>query len=141
MRVFWLGAALLIAAGSESEVPMQALVRESIRELVTDDFEDVEVGAVDPRVWLFHTVVSWLFDLVRSPALEARLLPHLDESRVDGRLITVDSAQTDECSICLERLTSSSPLAKMIDCDHVFHRACIATWLRDSLRKCPLCRK
>ena len=43
----------------------------------------------------------------------------------------------DNCSICLELLTSD--LVLINNCRHIFHRNCLTYWARVN-RNCPLCR-
>jgi len=44
--------------------------------------------------------------------------------------------EKDKCTICLDDLSANS---KKLDCDHVFHTACIDHWFGTS-NTCPLCR-
>lgn len=43
----------------------------------------------------------------------------------------------DECVVCLEPLSTSTP--RTLACDHAFHEQCISRWLR-STEVCPVCR-
>jgi hypothetical protein len=45
----------------------------------------------------------------------------------------------DECSICLDVINATSKI-KLINCNHIFHRVCIAEWTKIN-NTCPLCRK
>lgn len=64
---------------------------------------------------------------------------------VEDYVTTVDpaeylaSAEPEErrCSICLGEFSSTSKLGKLNKCHHVFHFACIATWLKKKTA-CPL---
>jgi hypothetical protein len=44
----------------------------------------------------------------------------------------------DNCTVCLEPLTCDEP-KKLLDCSHLFHQACINSWLKHS-PTCPNCR-
>lgn len=44
----------------------------------------------------------------------------------------------DVCVICTENFDRSSPQAAYFECNHWFHFACIAQWLRQK-NKCPHC--
>lgn len=46
-----------------------------------------------------------------------------------------------ECCICLETYEAGETIccAKTTECDHVFHKDCVSSWLQKSNR-CPLCR-
>lgn len=43
------------------------------------------------------------------------------------------------CAVCLDDFTAS-PHGMMLECSHVFHKACIAEWFRTH-RSCPVCRR
>jgi len=43
-----------------------------------------------------------------------------------------------ECSICLSRFEADDSVASL-PCQHRFHRGCVAKWLSECHRKCPLC--
>ena len=47
------------------------------------------------------------------------------------------------CSICREAYKSSPPLAKVIDCKHIFHKSCVDELIKNTLDNklnCPECR-
>lgn len=44
-----------------------------------------------------------------------------------------------ECSICLDVINDDS-IIKLINCNHCFHKTCIAEWTKIN-NTCPLCRK
>uniref|UniRef100_A0A0D3GF17 RING-type E3 ubiquitin transferase n=1 Tax=Oryza barthii TaxID=65489 RepID=A0A0D3GF17_9ORYZ len=44
-----------------------------------------------------------------------------------------------ECAICLERLRRGELCSELPECRHVFHRDCVALWIK-SKSTCPLCR-
>ncbi|KAL6653456.1 hypothetical protein ACP70R_009034 [Stipagrostis hirtigluma subsp. patula] len=46
---------------------------------------------------------------------------------------------TDCCGICLDAYVHGERCSVMPNCIHVFHKGCLAKWLRNS-RTCPLCR-
>lgn len=43
------------------------------------------------------------------------------------------------CAICQENFDDSSPLVRLRNCNHCFHRDCARTWYRISVY-CPMCR-
>tara|TARA_B110000495_G_C23008141_1_gene595918 strand:+ start:1243 stop:1854 length:612 start_codon:yes stop_codon:yes gene_type:complete len=43
-----------------------------------------------------------------------------------------------ECSICLDKIKNTDK--KVLSCNHIFHRNCVDTWLRET-PNCPLCRR
>ncbi|KAF1943557.1 hypothetical protein EJ02DRAFT_453256 [Clathrospora elynae] len=43
------------------------------------------------------------------------------------------------CPICLDAYTATNPATKISHCAHVFHAACLLTWLAEE-DTCPLCR-
>ena len=58
-----------------------------------------------------------------------------------GYLVPFLKHQTnnDSCSICLEPFKETVDLVRILSCHHVFHSACIDSWLT-SHSLCPLCR-
>jgi len=53
-------------------------------------------------------------------------------------LITDD--MFEDCSICLDTLKRNDTVIQL-DCDHLFHKACIKQWFNTKVNKnCPLCR-
>ncbi|KAK4423178.1 Brassinosteroid-responsive RING protein 1 [Sesamum alatum] len=44
------------------------------------------------------------------------------------------------CSICLECVEGSDEIRELINCRHLFHRACLDTWIDQGEVNCPLCR-
>ena len=45
----------------------------------------------------------------------------------------------DTCLICLDEFKEENIIRK-INCDHIFHKECIDSWLLNESYKCPLCR-
>ncbi|EDQ90473.1 uncharacterized protein MONBRDRAFT_7117 [Monosiga brevicollis MX1] len=48
------------------------------------------------------------------------------------------SSKPIDCSICMEAYTDSSAVVALPACHHVYHEACIRTWLEAYGAKCPL---
>ncbi|GMN31206.1 hypothetical protein TIFTF001_003148 [Ficus carica] len=44
------------------------------------------------------------------------------------------------CSICLECFEKSHEVRELFNCDHVFHRDCLDSWVDQGQVTCPLCR-
>lgn len=44
------------------------------------------------------------------------------------------------CSVCLDDFDDAQPIIKTNNCNHVFHKQCLAGWLQVN-RNCPLCRE
>ena len=44
------------------------------------------------------------------------------------------------CSICSDEFNDED-IARVLPCNHVFHRVCIDPWLTRKSYKCPICRK
>ena len=53
-----------------------------------------------------------------------------------------ESNEFNVCSICLEHFAVGEEVSwsRNIDCNHVFHRACIQQWLMKAHDDCPVCR-
>ncbi|XBJ28027.1 hypothetical protein VPH35_005192 [Triticum aestivum] len=56
----------------------------------------------------------------------------------DGR--TTVGASVVVCAICLEALVGGAECSEVTACRHVFHRGCLALWIK-SKGTCPLCRE
>eukprot|EP00050_Salpingoeca_kvevrii_P002342 m.191114 g.191114 ORF g.191114 m.191114 type:complete len:277 (+) comp10591_c2_seq4:2653-3483(+) len=69
----------------------------------------------------------------------ALLLTQKEFSRLPTRRLAVNS-DADTCCICLEEYT---PGALLVDlpCKHAFHKDCIAPWLLNRRRTCPICKR
>ncbi len=79
------------------------------------------------------------------------LLPGLTSSFFDPVAVTATQQQLDtafiepsprpegSCPICQENFDDSSPLVRLRNCNHCFHRDCARTWYRISVN-CPVCR-
>lgn len=50
-----------------------------------------------------------------------------------------ESEMSDDCSICLNGLTSGTPVLTL-SCDHKYHLQCLALSLQANNIECPLCR-
>ncbi|OMO83009.1 Zinc finger, RING-type [Corchorus capsularis] len=50
-----------------------------------------------------------------------------------------DGEFTGPCVICLEEIWDGIKLPRRMPCSHVYHQACIVSWLENS-NFCPLCR-
>lgn len=45
------------------------------------------------------------------------------------------------CAVCLNKLRKKSQVWELSNCNHVFHKNCLESWLRyDEKVSCPLCR-
>nr|ACG40679.1 protein binding protein [Zea mays] len=49
------------------------------------------------------------------------------------------AAGDDDCSVCLAGFEAEA-VVNRLPCGHLFHRACLETWLRYERATCPLCR-
>ena len=65
----------------------------------------------------------------------------LREYTILGHVVPFLKNQTnnESCSICLEPFKETVDLVRILSCHHVFHSACIDSWLT-SHSLCPLCR-
>lgn len=53
---------------------------------------------------------------------------------------SIQMANSESCSICLESFKETVDLVRVLSCCHVFHSVCIDSWLISHSR-CPLCRQ
>eukprot|EP00439_Symbiodinium_sp_Y106_P015283 s7872_g2.t1 len=51
-----------------------------------------------------------------------------------------DDFAGQNCTVCLAALERDEDIAKL-PCTHVFHRRCVAKWLTEQKRACPLCNE
>uniref|UniRef100_A0A2C9UAM4 RING-type E3 ubiquitin transferase n=1 Tax=Manihot esculenta TaxID=3983 RepID=A0A2C9UAM4_MANES len=58
-------------------------------------------------------------------------------SRVDEMQVVV-TVTDDVCAVCMEGFKSTTG-GKQVPCGHIYHSACISSWLSHS-NSCPLCR-
>lgn len=61
----------------------------------------------------------------------------------ESQLITIckytDEEKEDTCAVCLSEFAEGENIRVLSDCSHLYHVACIDTWLRTH-PNCPLCR-
>ncbi|CAL1279813.1 unnamed protein product [Larinioides sclopetarius] len=57
----------------------------------------------------------------------------------EGHYPGEDTSTGYECSICLDPISPQE--MKSLPCVHIFHEACIDTWLDEESSSCPLCRQ
>ncbi|NRA92440.1 MAG: hypothetical protein HRU26_07095, partial [Psychroserpens sp.] len=53
---------------------------------------------------------------------------------------SIQMPNSESCSICLESFKETVDRVRILSCYHVFHSACIDSWLTSHSR-CPLCRQ
>ncbi|CAM0951876.1 unnamed protein product [Alopecurus aequalis] len=56
-----------------------------------------------------------------------------------GRRRGITAAVSPDCRVCLVRFEAEA-VVNRLPCGHVFHRACLETWLDYDHATCPLCR-
>ena len=61
------------------------------------------------------------------------------KSVVSDRVEIPTTAMSSSCSICLQKKMILDDLAKISDCNHLFHVGCLEEWILNSA-SCPLCR-
>ena len=69
------------------------------------------------------------------PGMSASQLAQLDETVWDKRPA---DEEADVCAVCLSELSEGERVRRLPKCCHVFHVACIDSWLERRAR-CPLC--
>ncbi|CAN6166795.1 unnamed protein product [Urochloa humidicola] len=50
-----------------------------------------------------------------------------------------DDVESERCAICVTAYESGEPCSVLPGCAHMFHKPCVAKWLRKK-NTCPLCR-
>jgi hypothetical protein len=65
-----------------------------------------------------------------------------DKSTLESYILDRETTEIDnldqECSICIDTFISEEVIIKL-DCNHVYHKACIQEWFKNELI-CPNCR-
>lgn len=127
-----LGAAIMLACFLFKTIPIQTRLRWSnnvrrrlgLREISEVVETGPEIGERHPR-----PVES---DKVVSPDNLSIMFPQQE-------LVPSDSdTEPKTCCICLEVIPVGSSI-RILDCGHLFHSSCIASWLTKYRRQCPLC--
>ena len=67
-------------------------------------------------------------------------LPFYTISQNDIPFRSIQMPNSESCSICLESFKETVDRVRILSCCHVFHSACIDSWLTSHSR-CPLCRQ
>ncbi|KAM1788436.1 hypothetical protein ACFX11_038728 [Malus domestica] len=65
--------------------------------------------------------------------------PVVEFGQVFDKYTRLESLDT-ECNICLECIERSHDVREPCNCDHVFHRQCLDSWVDQGQVTCPLCR-
>ncbi|KAI5329350.1 hypothetical protein L3X38_028747 [Prunus dulcis] len=68
-----------------------------------------------------------------------RRLPVVEFGQVLERY-TKHASEDTVCYICLEYIEGSHEVREQCNCDHVFHRECLDSWVNQGQLTCPLCR-
>ncbi|KAE8660380.1 hypothetical protein F3Y22_tig00116954pilonHSYRG00269 [Hibiscus syriacus] len=90
------------------------------------------------EVMYLHTVIQALV-VENEVDQESRVAAKESWIKEMLRMVRVKEAgDEDKCAICLELLMVGFEASQM-PCPHIFHHACIQTWLKRS-HSCPLCR-
>ncbi|KAL9671157.1 hypothetical protein QQ045_008723 [Rhodiola kirilowii] len=84
--------------------------------------------------WLLQAAAADDLDLVEAVS---QSMEEEDRTVPDSFISGLEKVEQDSCSICIDD-EDKHEFARM-PCTHLFHRECIATWLRLSAT-CPLCR-
>ena len=61
------------------------------------------------------------------------------EMRAQVDRLLLEASIQNECVICFEDLIPGSKLNLELDCQHVFHQACLDRWFQEA-KSCPSCR-
>ncbi|KAM1515989.1 hypothetical protein FF1_015024 [Malus domestica] len=68
-----------------------------------------------------------------------RRLPVVEFGQVFEKYTKLGDQDT-ACSVCLECIERSHEVREQCNCDHVFHRKCLDSWVNQGQVTCPLCR-
>lgn len=68
------------------------------------------------------------------PRYLSRNIPRNNTRNIPRNIVSPIRRKEEKCAICLENCNT-----KLAKCGHYFHKACISTWRRRSVR-CPICR-
>ncbi|KAJ9183902.1 hypothetical protein P3X46_007701 [Hevea brasiliensis] len=89
-----------------------------------------------------NTLLSCLIDVSFDMDEALTLQPNFGHQIAESDSLVADlptvSADDDVCSVCMERFQSGIG-GKQVQCGHVYHAACISSWL-SHCNSCPLCR-
>lgn len=88
-----------------------------------------------------HDVSNIFNDLMEMLAEEEGNAPLTEDEIAAIPLVPINQQMVDQgeqCSVCLEKFKNGEE-AKKLECNHLFHQTCIASWLRLH-GICPLCR-
>jgi hypothetical protein len=61
-----------------------------------------------------------------------------DLEKIESKVL--DKKIDDNCSICLDSYKEGDDVS-ILKCNHIFHKNCIQTYLKEYNHKCPLCKK
>ena len=88
-----------------------------------------------------HTGFLWIYDSDDSDDSDSALPPFALTSTITPEefrtLKNINPEKDTECSICTNLIT----VGIQLQCNHVFHEACIFVWATQHARSCPVCRR
>lgn len=71
----------------------------------------------------------------------APLKPERGEADRSFHITNAEGIQAkDVCSVCLEHFSGDATV-RVLECDHIFHAACVTSWLCQRSAHCPVCRR
>ena len=67
----------------------------------------------------------------------------VDEEHGEGDIESASRASDGAivCCICLHELQEGDSVLDLINCEHLFHKSCVAEWINSNGTDCPYCRK
>ncbi|KAJ9163428.1 hypothetical protein P3X46_023096 [Hevea brasiliensis] len=89
--------------------------------------------------WAWNFLLHYSF-FSSHPSLDLpETLQELSLCYYDERNPPGQNDSLEECAVCLSRFQHGEEIREL-RCNHVFHRACLDSWLLCKCARCPLCR-
>lgn len=110
----------------------------NISSFLTNESRIISLVSAEQSTNLLRNISISLLPGVTSSFLDpVTVAPTNDQ--INNAFLEPNPRPEGSCAICQDNFDDSSPLVRLRNCNHCFHRDCARTWYRISVY-CPMCR-
>jgi len=111
-------------------------------------FSDIPIGIIVPFIIaellgpLPGFVIGLLGLFYKRKDKKNNLVPYIDAVEENGSLKLSNEQKEEEkqivCKLCSSAITQTDHVLQIDSCNHIFHKDCLLTWIKDK-ETCPIC--